>query len=367
MRLILTQMPSPFAAVICLLLTTVTVHAAAVKIASLPGNGFVPDAVVDEAGTVHVAYVDSTDLYYVKSTDGGDSFSTPVRVNAEPGTVLGGRYRGPDIDLGAGGSLHVVWYNLGYQLDWPTDRWGVIYARIDKGTGKVSGERNLNQKPSDNYSIAAHRSGAVAVIWTAGGMFLQSSDDNGRTFSDPVQVLPGSVDPCECCATRALFTAEGDFHVLYRDKAENIRDMNLLSWSGASDGGSPEFHRKHLAVETWKIDLCPMTGSYLYPSSGGGVLAAWETRANNRFASLGDSGREFATQPMLATEKGNFPVVLTNPAGQVLVAWKWSDTLYWKLYDSIQDRDPDTGSVEAPTDDRPGGVVLADGDFLLIP
>ncbi|MBW7995095.1 MAG: hypothetical protein FVQ81_00705 [Candidatus Glassbacteria bacterium] len=338
-----------------------------VRVVQLPGSGIVPDAVVDNSGTVHVAYVDSTDLYYVKSTDGGSSFSAPVRVNSEPGTVLGGRYRGPDLDLGADGRLHVIWYNLGYQQGLPPEEWGVTYAQIDKSTGEVSGERNLNRRPSDNYSLAAHSTGAVAVIWTAGGMYLQSSDDNGDTFSEPVRVLPESVDPCECCATRTLFTSAGGLYVGYREKADNVRDMYLLSWPDALSGGKPDFRRKLLAVETWKIDLCPMTGSYLIPAPGGGVLAAWETRSKNRFASLDGPGREFKLQPSLVTEKGNYPVVLANDRGQLLVAWKWRNVLHWKLYDSPDDSDPESGSSEARTGDRPGGAVLADGDFLLIP
>lgn len=352
---------------LAVLLSLTTEACAEVRIAEVPGAGFAPDAVTDETGTIHVVYVDSTDLYYASSADGGRSFSTPVRINSEAGNVMGGRYRGPDLDMGADGSLHVVWYNRGYQLELPKNDWGVIFARIDAVTGKVSGERNLNNKPSDNYSLAAHSSGAITVIWTAAGMFIQSSSDNGVSFSEPEAVLPETVEPCECCATRALYSPDGTLYVIYRDKRDNMRDMYLLSWPDAAAGGSPEFSRLKLSVETWKIDLCPMTGSYLVPSPDGGLLATWETRSNNRFATLENSGLRFKAQPKLSTEKGNYPVVLINDGGQILTAWKWRNVLYWKVLDPVDGSELETGSFEARTNDRPGGVVLKDGKFLLLP
>ncbi len=341
--------------------------AQAVRVIQLPGSGIVPDAVIDNSGTVHVAYLDSADLYYIKSTDGGKSFSTPVRVNSEPGNVSGGRYRGPDLDIGADGKLHVIWYNRGYEQGLPREQWGVTYARIDPATGKASGERNLNGRPSDNYSLAANSTGAVAVIWTAAGMYLQTSSDNGATFSEPVRVLPESVDPCECCATRALLTTDGGLYVIYREKADNVRDMHLLSWPNAASGGSPAFSSLQLSVETWKIELCPMTGSYLATTPDGSLLAAWETRSNNRFAIIETSDLTFKTQPKLATEKGNYPVALANESGQVLTAWKWRNMLHWKINGSTESDKPLTGFFEARTDDRPGAVALKDGTFLLFP
>lgn len=353
------------ALLVCLLTAAALAYAADVRVADLPGNGFVPDALVDGEGVVHTAYVDSTDLFYATSADGGRTWSEPLQVNSEPGTVMGGRYRGPDIAAGADGLLQVIWYNRGYQLDLPKDRWGVEYARIDPSTGEVSGRRNLNRRPSDNYSIDATSSGNVAVIWTAGGMFLQHSTDNGGTFSDPVQVMPGTVDPCECCATRTIFTADGGLLVIYRDKAENIRDMHLLS--RPPGGGPDDFRRRLLSAEQWKIDLCPMTGTSLGTDADGNLLAAWETRSNVKFAALAAGGNEITAGAHLVADKGNYPVVLSNDAGEILVAWKWGRTLHWNVYESLSDDSPGTGSSPAPTDDRPAGVVLGDGTFLLIP
>jgi|SRR5438445_13061973 len=74
-------------------------------------------------------------------------------------------YRGPDLAVGKGGLVHVIWYNNGYQRKLPQDQWGVMYSHLNsEGTAFVP-SRNLNHKPSDNYSLAADNSGRVAVVW----------------------------------------------------------------------------------------------------------------------------------------------------------------------------------------------------------
>src|SRR6266478_3947520 len=72
-----------------------------VQVIPTPGNGQVPDAEVDRGGAIHVAYVSRNDAWYVKSTDTGKTFTTPIRINSEPGTVHPpNMYRGPDIAVG---------------------------------------------------------------------------------------------------------------------------------------------------------------------------------------------------------------------------------------------------------------------------
>src|SRR5678815_2396671 len=79
-----------------------------VQVAQTPADGQVPDAEVDAKGTVHVAYVAGQDAYYVKSTDKGKTFSEPIRINSERGTVHPpNMFRGPDIGIGKGGRIHV--------------------------------------------------------------------------------------------------------------------------------------------------------------------------------------------------------------------------------------------------------------------
>ena len=59
---------------------------ASVRIVQAPAGCFVPDVVVDAKGVLHMVYALNRQAYYVRSTDHGATFSTPVQVNSQ-GTV----------------------------------------------------------------------------------------------------------------------------------------------------------------------------------------------------------------------------------------------------------------------------------------
>src|SRR3954470_6302203 len=220
--------------------------ASGATVAKTPGAGAVPDPEAAKDGSIHVAYVSGEDVYYVVSTNAGKSFSAPLRINSEPGTVHpANMYRGPDIALGKNGRVHAIWYVNAYQRKLPQDQWGVFYAHRDSGQSAFSKAVNLNHKPSDNYSLAADEKGNVAVVWMAGGIFVNESQNNGDTFSAPERIEVA--DPCECCASRASYSPNGLLMINYRDKAGNIRDMHLL----VRAPGSAAFTKAKISGTPW--------------------------------------------------------------------------------------------------------------------
>ena len=85
-----------------------------VKLVRVPDGGIQPQVAVDERGTVHLLFYKGPeaggDLFYVRSGDGGATWSAPVRVNSVPGSAIAvGTIRGAQLALGAGGRVHVVW------------------------------------------------------------------------------------------------------------------------------------------------------------------------------------------------------------------------------------------------------------------
>lgn len=343
----------------CVLTSAACLAAAAgsPRIASLPQGATVPDAEVDSDGVIHVAYMKEDNVLYVRSRDEGRTFSEPVRVNTEEGFASGGRFRGPDLAVGSDGRIHVVWYNAGYQQKRPHEEWGVMYARLEKGAHAFEKSRNLNRKPSDNFSLAADGKGNVAVIWMAGGVFANLSSDGGKTFSPPQDL---KVDPCECCGSRAIYAADGTLSVLYRDKTDDLRDTNIASLSP----GSTNWSNREISTAPWPINACPMTGSFLHQSASG-LAAAWETRNQVYFALLdGAKGKPVETR---AAENGRYPVILTSASGEKLVAWKNDSRLEWQFFDADNHPagTPDSSPDHGP--DRPAGVVTKTGTFVLFP
>ena len=328
-----------------------------VRVVTVPSGGIVPDAEVDRRGVIHLAYFSNGDVWYTTSSDNGRSFRDPIRVNTEAGFAYGGGYRGPDLAVGKDERIHVVWYNAAYQQKRPKDDWGVMYSRLSEGRDSFEPARNLNQKPSDNYSLAADDKGNVAVIWMAEGVYASISKDGGDSFSAAMDL---ETDPCECCGSRTMFTTDETLCVLYRDKAENDRDTYLALLAN----NARQFEHTKVSQTAWYIDSCPMTGSFLSPTSDG-MIAAWETKGEVFFARLEKGGQMTSAGEVCASDNGRYPAVLTAPDGLTVVAWKNATNLEWQLFDTQNKPLERRGSESGSFLDRPAGVATKDGVFLL--
>lgn len=329
------------------------------RVVPLSKGAIVPDAEVDQRGVIHVAYLSDGNVFYVRSADEGTTFSKPIRVNTEPGFASGGGFRGPDIVIGKDDRVHVIWYNAGYQQKRPQSEWGVMYARFEKDAKRFEKARNLNQRPSDNFSLAADGTGRVAVIWMANGLFASLSTDGGQTFAAAANL---KLDPCECCSSRALYTDDGDLWVLYRDKTDNVRDTNLAHLAR----GTSTWSNHRISETPWPIDSCPMTGSSLVDTQQG-LAAAWETKSQPYFSVLEGVTRETKPREIRAAEKGRYPVVLTAKTGTTLVAWKNGKDLQWQIFNLKGTPVGQRKGFVSASPHRPAGVVARSGTFVLFP
>ena len=63
-----------------------------VSLLRVPDHGLQPQAVVDAGGVLHLIYftgpAGNGDISYVRSGDGGKTFSDPLRVNSQPGSAV---------------------------------------------------------------------------------------------------------------------------------------------------------------------------------------------------------------------------------------------------------------------------------------
>ena len=344
-----------------LLATPAGTSAGSVTVIPTPNDGTVPDAQIDDRGVIHLVYLAGEDVCYVKSSDEGKTFSAPILVNTEQATAFGAKYRGPDLVLGKAGRIHVIWYSNAYQRKLPKEKWGVFYAHLEYSGTAFTPARNLNRRPSDNYSLAADGAGKVAVFWTADGAFVNTSDDDGETFSEATKI--DQADPCECCATRAFFSPGGTLYLFYREKAQNLRDMHLI----VRADGQTAFSKQRVSGAPWLIDACPMTGVYLAGGNGKNLVAGWETKGRINFARLDHAGHPLSPGEIKVSEKGKYPVALTAPDGTTLVAWKTGETLDWRMMDRKGRPQGSPGSAPSESANRPAGVVTKAGHFLLFP
>ena len=85
-----------------------------ISVVRVPNGGIQPQAAMHDTGTLHLLYYLGDpihgDLFYVKSSNSGATWSSPLRVNSEPGTAIAaGTIRGGQIVIGRNGRVHIAW------------------------------------------------------------------------------------------------------------------------------------------------------------------------------------------------------------------------------------------------------------------
>lgn len=315
-----------------------------------------------EDGTIHVVFSSRKRPYYARSSDGGKTWSLAVAIVDRESQRPGLEFDVWDMAVGKGGRVHVALGTNAWKLKLPQNEWGYFYASLAPGDKKFSKIRNLNNKPSEGFSLAADEKGNVTAVWMADKLYANTSGDEGKSFAPYVEI-DASYNPCDCCTTSSTYGADGRLAVLYREETDNERDMYLVLWDQAKNKSS----RTRVSTTPWKINACPMT-YYTVNSTKNGFVAAWPTKEDIFFARLDGQGELIS--PAEIKTPGNPGMrsgilALPAPSGSTLVVWKKEGNLGWSLYDEKGQRSEKPGFAES-AGKGVAAVVTKNGDFILI-
>src|SRR4051812_49337071 len=197
-------------AVCTLAASQATPKATAVELVRVPHGGIQPEAALDGSGTLHLLYfageARAGDLFYVRSTDFGRTFSAPIRVNSQEGSAIAtGTIRGGQLAIGRTGRVHVGWNGS----DAARPRGLVnpesgkaeapfLYSRSNANGTAFERQRNLTKQSygvDGGGSIAADEDGHVYAAWHAlpvdgangedqRRVWIARSGDDGATFAE---------------------------------------------------------------------------------------------------------------------------------------------------------------------------------------
>ena len=339
----------------------------------VPDGGRLPQAVVDDAGTVHLVYFQGEpnggDLLYVTRTSSDVTWSEPQRVNSEPGTVAGADpISGGRIALGRDNRLHVAWFKMG-----PTE---FFYTRsTQQGTGfeaqfGLAAGNGVEAGPT----IAADDAGNVFLFWHAGALedahravYMIMSHDDGTLF-DPVRSVNAEVEgACNCCGLDALTDDAGAVYVSYRGAGDNIRrGQRLLVSRDEGRTFSDEL------IQPWELGACPVSTTALSQGPTG-VKVTWETEGQVYFADVDHLEARVSPSEIAETRRKN-PAVAVNDQGATLLVWgdgpgwRSGGALHWQVFgaDGQAIEEHAAGTETIPDASRPAALARADGTFLVI-
>ena len=365
-----------------------------VLVRRVPDGGIQPEAAIDSRGVLHLLYFAGEpaggDLFYVRSNDLGATFSTPIRVNSQPGSAIAtGTIRGGQLALGRNGRIHVAWNGSDRALprgainpDLKKPGAPFLYARSTADGAGFESQRNLNlhvYSLDGGGSIAADAAGHVYAAWHGnkeGGprgedqrqVWLVRSQDDGATFGEAGPAWDTPTGACGCCQTRILATSSTSLALLYRSATNGTsRDIYVLSShdNGRSFAGS--------RVQPWSINACPMTSMSL-ATAGGRVLAAWETAGQVYWGVVDANGAvsapaaapgagEARKHPRLAAaSKSESVLVWTERTG-----WARGGSIAWQVFDGTGRPSGPIGSAPSlPVWSFASAVARPDGGFVVL-
>ncbi|SFU36561.1 hypothetical protein SAMN05216552_100299 [Pseudoduganella namucuonensis] len=179
----------------------------------------------------------TAEIRFIRSTDGGQSFSAPIVVHANRDVIT---HRFESMTVDREGRIYVAW--------------------IDKRD--LEAARTRNRK----YAGAA--------------LYYAVSGDGGATFRGDYKIADHS---CECCRIALALRPDGKPVAMWRHVFEpNARDHALIELT--PDGKLPALNRA--TFEDWRVDACPHHGPAL-------AYAADGTRHQTWFNVKGEEGGVF--------------------------------------------------------------------------
>jgi hypothetical protein len=101
----------------------------------------------------------------------------------------------------------------------------------------------------------------------------------------------------------------------------------------------------------------------------GRVLASWMSRGRVYWAFSRDGGRSFGPRIPApgGSDQENYPTVLANGRGEVLLVWKEASQVRWATYDREGRFTGRSGTAgELPAHDKPTAFVARDGRFAIV-
>ena len=230
--------------------------------------GFSENPEIAISGTnVYLVWLDSTsgnfDIFYKRSTNGGDSFSDPTKnLSANAGSS-----RAPSIAV-SGNSIHVVW------SDDTHGTFDIFYRRSqDGGTTFPNVIKNL----SDNVAGASARPAIfvsddnVHVVWDDSmpgtfDIFYRRSQDGGTTFPNVIKNLSDNAGT----STFPKITGSGaNIYIVWEDTTPGISD--ILYRRSVNGGGTFDDMVKNLSGNAASSSTAPAIAT-----SGSNVYSVWQ-------------------------------------------------------------------------------------------
>ena len=242
-----------------------------------------PSIAVDVNENIYIAWQDerngSMDIYFAKSTNGGDSFGTSVRVD-DSGTSSSDQEH-PFMVVDKNGIIYVVWWD---------ERNGNKDIYFAKSTnGGTSFQRNVRVDDTGSSTINQYRvsmaldnDGNIYVVWSddrngCRDIYFSKSTDGGESFGENVRVDDTGLPSDSIQAwPRICLDASKNIYVSWFD----ARNGNLydIYFAKSTDGGNS--FSKNIRVDDTGGTISKQWNPCMAIDTDGSLYLSWDDERN---------------------------------------------------------------------------------------
>jgi hypothetical protein len=241
-------------------------------------------------GTIYVSWYDiNQDIYFSRSIDGGLTFAPKISVtkHVENNIYETMFQRSPKFAVDTKGVIHMVWTEARVKAQ--TDVWYV--NSTDNGQTWSMPKSIMDPDDSQKYAqdfvaIACDSSDRLYVsfldfrmsarkVSTNAQLFMLRSLDGGATWSNAIKAnnMPGGIGgTCECCKQDIVASPSGNLYIGFRSNIKNKRDIFIAR---SRDRGTTWDPIIQAQLGDWMIQECPVTGPNLVLDNKENLHIAW--------------------------------------------------------------------------------------------
>lgn len=213
----------------------------------------------------------STNLYFARSTDGGVTFSAPLRVNRADGDVWGFAISKPRIAAGPDGRIHILFPGNFKNPATGNNETIALYTRSDPTVAAFETPRRLNVDSlgdsiakDDGGSFATLAVDAANIVYAAwvdtrtmaegdmGRLAIAVSRNGGKDFEPDKIILPDIV--CPCCQLTSTIGDDRRLLMGIRLVESGYRDSEVIALNPKDQSVD---WRRRVVNARWEINGCP--------------------------------------------------------------------------------------------------------------
>jgi hypothetical protein len=298
-------------------------------------------AAIDAQGAIWTVskQVDGTAQFLIlqKSDDGGASWSAPARILSEPEPIAADGESRPKLVLGAHGEFYVSYskplakpytgdvrfirsLDGGHTFSAPitvhADR-AIITHRFDAMT--VDPQGRIYVAWIDKRDVEQAR--ARQQDYTGAAIYYAVSDDRGASFRGDYKVAEHS---CECCRIALTTDADGKPMAMWRHVFDtNVRDHALAELTPSGAVAAPV----RASFDDWHVDACPHQGPALAYAPDGTRHQAWFTIKGDDggvYYASAPPGKPLGSPVKLGSDQADHAAIAVD-GRTIVLAWRQFD------------------------------------------